>query len=172
MVTFCIKIVNVVCFFAQSSHLEGDMTQLRAQLKEASDDRDAALEHEERAVADLRAQTQLAADAQEKYERELLLHANDVTTLTKLKEQVERHEEQVRAAKQSAAEAEAKLVAERASWTEQRRLAGEERNRFQENIAELTKQNETLHETLDKVSPKVLETSFYAFVYFLPFWLF
>lgn len=93
--------------------LEDEMVHLRAADQLAQ-------ERQLSAQEDLRRQAQLAKDAHEKYDRELVAHADDVRRLTEIKEELEIIRATVREHQTSAEVAIANLSTSESSWTRQR----------------------------------------------------
>lgn len=67
-------------------------------------------------------QAKIAAEAQNKYERELMLHASDVEALQAAKEQVAKNSTIKQQLEEAAQKAEAALRESRASWEERERM--------------------------------------------------
>lgn len=80
----------------------------------------AAQEAQLAAKDDLRRQAQIAREAHEKYERELVAHADDVKRLTEVKDELEEVRATVREHQTAAEVARANLTTSEASWSRQK----------------------------------------------------
>ena len=80
--------LTITSLLLKSAELRRQLTIVQHELSEAVTHREQAIQNEQAAKHDLSGQAQLARDCQDKYERELVLHAADVKSLTQLKEQV------------------------------------------------------------------------------------
>ena len=125
---------------------------------------------ESAARVDLQAQVRLATEAHEKYERELVAHADDVKALAQVKEELSSVRTTSQELRQAAETAEANLSASKASWANQSAALNKElddlRTRYDESVAfeiscidafpyrhqDLRSQNATLHQHLESVS--------------------
>jgi len=75
---------------------------------------------------DMRRQAQIAKDAHEKYERELVAHAEDVKRLSEVKEQLESVRATIREHQTAAEVSKANLVSSEQSWTRQKQALEQE----------------------------------------------
>ena len=71
-------------------------------------------------------QAKLVKDATTKFEREMILHAEDIAALQKVKAQLEEAQEAVKVAQASAHAAKSELEVSRASWETQKRALEQE----------------------------------------------
>lgn len=108
-----------VAFEKERKTFEDGMTALRAADQSA---REAQLA----AQADLRRQAQLARDAHDKYERELVAHAEDVQKLSQVKDELNAVRATVREHEAAAQVARANLSSSEESWTRQKETLQQE----------------------------------------------
>lgn len=75
---------------------------------------------------DLRRQVMIAKEAHEKYERELVAHAEDVKRLTEIKDELEVVRQSIGEQQTAAEVAKANLLSSEESWTRQKRALEQE----------------------------------------------
>ncbi|XP_014665092.1 PREDICTED: nucleoprotein TPR-like [Priapulus caudatus] len=146
--------------------LEQNATQggtLRRQLVAAQNELAETLAQQKDAAAregaardDLTAQAGVAADAQVKYERELVLHAADVQSLTTVREQLDGVMTRARTAEDAAAKADETLSSKQASWEERERALKSECAQLETRSGELQQHNEVLHAQMETMSTQML----------------
>ncbi|KAK4703148.1 nucleoprotein TPR, partial [Phenoliferia sp. Uapishka_3] len=100
---------------------------------------------------DLRRQAQLAREAHEKYDRELVAHADDVKRLTEIKTEIDTVRATVQEYQAAAEVARANLAASESSWTRQKGLLEQEITDLNARTSDLNAQNKVLHTHLESI---------------------
>ncbi|BGP43630.1 Protein mlp1 [Rhodotorula kratochvilovae] len=117
----------------------------------------AAREAQLAAQDDLRRQAQLARDAHDKYERELVAHAEDVKKLAEVKEELNVVRATVREHDAAVQVAKANLSNSEESWTRQKGTLEQELADVRKRCDELKEQNSTLAQHLETASSQATQ---------------
>ncbi|KDQ20838.1 hypothetical protein BOTBODRAFT_320357 [Botryobasidium botryosum FD-172 SS1] len=101
---------------------------------------------------ELRKQAELAQLAHEKYEKELMAHAEAVKTVSQLKQQLADAQAQARDNHTAAETARANQLSSEASWKSQKETIDKEMSDLNARCRDLTEQNSLLHKHLETVN--------------------
>ncbi|KAJ7427645.1 Nucleoprotein TPR [Willisornis vidua] len=140
----------------QLSELKKSLSAVQAEVQEALQRASTALNNEQQARRDCQEQAMMASEAQNKYERELMLHAADVEALQAIKDQVAKSTAVRQQLEEAARKAESELLESKASWEERERMIKDEASKLASRCEDLEKQNRLLHEQLESMSNKVV----------------
>uniref|UniRef100_A0A8C5SDQ8 Translocated promoter region, nuclear basket protein n=1 Tax=Laticauda laticaudata TaxID=8630 RepID=A0A8C5SDQ8_LATLA len=136
--------------------LKKNLSNMKSELQEALQRANTALSNEQQAKRDCQEQAKIAAEAQSKYERELMLHSSDVEALQAVKEQVAKNSTIKQQLEEAAQKAESTLRESRASWEERERALKDEASKLASRCEDLEKQSQLLHEQLETLSNKMM----------------
>ncbi|XP_072200007.1 nucleoprotein TPR isoform X4 [Excalfactoria chinensis] len=140
----------------QLSELKKSLSTLQSEVQEALQRASTALSNEQQARRDCQEQAKMASEAQNKYERELMLHAADVEALQAIKEQAAKNTAVKQQLEEAAQKAESALLECKASWEERERMMKDEASTLASRCEDLEKQNRLLHEQLESLSDKLV----------------
>ncbi|KAM9619593.1 nucleoprotein TPR isoform 1-T1 [Morphnus guianensis] len=140
----------------QLSELKKSLSTVQSEVQEALQRASAALNNEQQARRDCQEQAKMASEAQNKYERELMLHAADVEALQAIKDQVAKNAAVRQQLEEAARKAESELLECKASWEERERMMKDEASKLASRCEDLEKQNRLLHEQLESLSDKMV----------------
>ncbi|KFP73040.1 Nucleoprotein TPR, partial [Acanthisitta chloris] len=147
----------------QLSELKKSLSAVQSEVQEALQRASTALNNEQQARRDCQEQAMMAAEAQNKYERELMLHAADVEALQAVKDQVAKNTAVRQQLEETAQKAESELLESKASWEERERMIKDEASKLASRCEDLEKQNQLLHEQLESMSNKMVTSMKDAF---------
>ncbi|KAK3089218.1 hypothetical protein FSP39_001828 [Pinctada imbricata] len=133
----------------ERSKIQGELQEAIQNLSEANSQASAARE-------DCSRQSQLAAEAQDKYQRELMLHAADVEALTTVKKQLEEFNTKFSMEQETRQKAESSLSECKESWEEQEKIYKQEIEKLEIRCQDLNKQNNIVHDQMEKMSREVM----------------
>uniref|UniRef100_A0A8C2HDE7 Nucleoprotein TPR n=1 Tax=Cyprinus carpio TaxID=7962 RepID=A0A8C2HDE7_CYPCA len=97
--------------------------------------------------------------AQNKYERELMLHAADVEALQAAKKQGQQSVQSLKQLEEKAQKAASELRQGRVDWEQKEKRLKEELSKEQKRAEELQKQNTMLHDQMENLSSKIIAST-------------
>ncbi|XP_048394892.2 translocated promoter region b, nuclear basket protein isoform X3 [Stegostoma tigrinum] len=142
----------------QTCELRRNLKNLQAELQDAVQRAAAAATNEQQARADCQEQARIASEAQNKYERELMLHAADVEALQIAKEQVAMNSQVRQKLEDAAQKAETQMLECKTAKDDIERILKDEISQLTTRKEDLQKQNKLLLEQVESLSNKMVTT--------------
>uniref|UniRef100_A0A131YI98 Nucleoprotein TPR n=1 Tax=Rhipicephalus appendiculatus TaxID=34631 RepID=A0A131YI98_RHIAP len=140
---------------AKVEDLEKQLAATRNELVEAQSKVADRARRDAEHVLDQDVQLSLAKQAQEKYEREVLLHAADIEALSATRAELDQVRQEISRLEQQAKGAEETLTAARESWSLQEQQLRAEKDALAKRVEELSHQNSLLHQQMEMLSSQV-----------------
>ncbi|XP_040190312.1 nucleoprotein TPR isoform X2 [Rana temporaria] len=140
----------------QLSQLKQSLSSLQAEVQSALQRAATAANNEQKAKQDCQEQAKIASESQNKYERELMLHAADVEALQAAKQQLSGTAATRQKSEEAAQKAQSQLRECKASWEERERILKDETSKNRSRCEDLEKQNRLLHDQIEALSRKMM----------------
>ena len=141
----------------QSSAWKMEKRTLEDAMTELGGIEDRARQAQQNIQDEVRKQVKLTQEAHAKYEVELVAHAEDVKTLTQVKQELQAARTEVVEAKKGMETAQGNLASSKDSWEAQKVIYEREHEEVQKVIVELRGQNDALHRHLEALQNQTKE---------------
>ncbi|MEE6496310.1 hypothetical protein FKM82_002298 [Ascaphus truei] len=140
----------------QLTQLRQNLSSMQAEVKEALQRAVTSASNEQKARLDCQEQARVASEAQNKYQRELMLHAADVEAHQAAKDQLSNIATTRQKFEEAAQKAESQLLECRTSCEERERMLKDVMSKNQARCSDLEKQNRLLHDQIENLSKKMV----------------
>ncbi|XP_028165635.1 nucleoprotein TPR isoform X1 [Ostrinia furnacalis] len=140
---------------ASNTSLRNELTQAQDELKSALASFDQCRSELESARAEISKLSEAVQHAEEKYTHEMILHSSDIQTLTQVKEDLSKAQNQLNelvAMKNSAFE---KLESEKLAWNEREKILISENEQLTQRLKDLNDQNSLLHDQIQALGTQL-----------------
>ncbi|GFU26612.1 nucleoprotein TPR [Nephila pilipes] len=134
---------------SQVNELQKKLVEIGKTMEDYKNQAEIARNTADQAREDCQNQIKLMKDVQDKYERELMLHAQDIQVLTKLKEEHQKCSMRIEKLTEKAKSAELTLFDSRESWARQEEILRSETEALKTKITDLETCNNNLHHQLE-----------------------
>ncbi|GFY37217.1 nucleoprotein TPR [Trichonephila inaurata madagascariensis] len=134
---------------SQVNELQKKLTEILKTMEDYKNQAETSKNTADQAREDCQNQIKLMKDVQDKYERELMLHAQDIQALTELKEKHQKCSVEIENLTEKAKSAEQTLSDSRESWARQEETLRSEIEALKTKIADFETCNSNLHHQLE-----------------------
>ncbi|KAI5099153.1 nucleoprotein TPR isoform X2, partial [Silurus meridionalis] len=138
--------------------LKHSLTEMQTELQDALQRASSAAAKEQQATQDSQQQAKLAIEAQNKYERELMLHAADVAALQTAKKQAQEVAKSLKIMEEKLQKSTFELQQGCIAWGQQEKSLKEELGKQEQQLQGFQKQNKLLHEQIEQLGVKMAAT--------------
>lgn len=135
--------------------LKNELANVREELKNALANFDSSRTDLDNARSEIAKLSEAVQNAEDKYTHEMILHSTDIQTLSQVKEDLSRAQNQLNelvALKNSAVE---KMETEKVSWLERQKILTSENEQLSQRLKDLNDQNSLLHDQIQALGTQL-----------------